>query len=412
MNMPPQHNRAHAGKCGEGVRSDCSVEIKLQQAGGLNVNLRSKVAAMYGEAIRELAAQIVNHAGIAHADIFIDDSGALPFTLHARIETAVQRLLGDETFEYHPVAPAVRRHPTVKDRMRRSRLYLPGNEPKFFINAGLHQPDAVILDLEDSVAPEEKDAARNLVKQALRHIDFREAEIMVRINPGELGRKDLLAVVPHGVQVILAPKCESAQTVLAIAHDLERLRREHQLAQEIFLIPIIESALGVIKAFEIASASDRVCALAIGLEDYTADLGVRRTPDETESFFAKSMLVNAARAAGIHALASVYAEVDNTEGLRQNVLAAKALGFAGMGCIHPRQIKIIHEAFAPGDEEIKQAKQIVFAFEQAQQKGVGVIALGAKMIDMPIVKRAQTTLAHALRAGLISPDWREHSNNI
>lgn len=412
MNSSPRHKFAYAGKCGEGVRSDCYVEIKVRQTGGLDINLRSKVAAMYGEAIRELAVQVVNHAGIAHAEILIDDSGALPFTLNARLETAVQRLLGNETFEYHPDVPAVRRSATVKDRMRRSRLYLPGNEPKFFINAGLHQPDAVILDLEDSVAPEEKEAARNLVKQALRQIDFRDAEIMVRINPGELGRKDLLAIAPHGVQVILVPKCESAQTIVEVAHDIEKLRREHKLTQEIFLIPIIESALGVVKAFEIASASDTVCALAIGLEDYTADLGVQRTVNETESLFAKSMLVNAARAAGIHALASVYAEVDNTEGLRQNVLAAKKLGFAGMGCIHPRQIKIIHEAFAPSAEEIKQAKQIIVAFEQAQQKGFGVIALGTKMIDMPIVKRAQTTLAHALRAGLISPDWREHSNNV
>lgn len=412
MNSSPRHKFAHAGKCGEGVRSDCYVEIKLRQTGGLDINLRSKVAAMYGEAIRELAVQVVNHARIAHAEIFIDDSGALPFTLHARLETAVQRLLGDVTFEYHPIVPAVQRSATVKHRMRRSRLYLPGNEPKFFINAGLHQPDAVILDLEDSVAPEEKDAARNLVKQALRQIDFRDAEIMVRINPGELGRKDLLAIVPHGVQVILVPKCESAQTIVEVMQDIEKLRREHKLTQEIFLIPIIESALGVIKAFEIGSASDRVCALAIGLEDYTADLGVQRTVKETESLFAKSMLVNAARAAGIHALASVYAEVDNTEGLRQNVLAAKTLGFAGMGCIHPRQIKIIHEAFAPSVEEINQAQKIVFAFERAQQKGLGVIALGTKMIDMPIVKRAQTTLAHALHAGLISPDWREHSNNV
>lgn len=412
MNISPRHKFAHAGKCGEGVRSDCYVEIKLRQTGGLDINLRSKVAAMYGEAIRELAMQVVNHARIAHAEIFIDDSGALPFTLHARLETAVQRLLGDETFEYHPIVPAVQRSATVKDRMRRSRLYLPGNEPKFFINAGLHQPDAVILDLEDSVAPEEKDAARNLVKQALRQIDFRDAEIMVRINPGELGRKDLLAIVPHGVQVILVPKCESAQTIVEVMQDIEKLRREHKLTQEIFLIPIIESALGVIKAFEIGSASDRVCALAIGLEDYTADLGVQRTVNETESLFAKSMLVNAARAAGILALASVYAEVDNTEGLRLNVLAAKTLGFAGMGCIHPRQIKIIHEAFAPSVEEINQAQKIVLAFERAQQKGLGVIALGTKMIDMPIVKRAQTTLAHALHAGLISPDWREHSNNV
>ncbi len=407
----PRHqpsNRAQAGKRGERVRSDCHVEIELQQSGGVKIEIKSKVAAMYGESMRKLAHEMIDHARIAHAAVFIEDAGALPFTLIARIETAIQRLLTDGTFEYSSTEKQISHVATNKIRLRRTRLYLPGNKPKFFINAGLHQPDAIILDLEDSVAPAEKDAARRLVRQALRSIDFYGAETMVRINSGELGQQDLRAIVPHGVQVILVPKCESAQSVIKVEHEIEKLRHKHRLTNEIFLIPIIESALGVIKAFEIATASDKICALAIGLEDYTADLGVPRTDHETESFYAKSAIVNAAKAAGVQALASVYSGVDDAEGLRHSAQAAKALGFEGMGCIHPRQIKIIHGAFVPRAEEIDKAMQIVLAFEQAQQNGAGVIALDAEMIDLPIVKKAQATLDHALSLGLISADWRSH----
>ena len=399
-------NRAHAGRRGENVRSDCYVAIELKQSGGVKIEIQSKVAAMYGDSIRAMASALVDRARIAHAEVFIEDVGALPFTLEARMETAIRSLLNDG-LNHLPTERKVPSAATTKNRLRRTRLYLPGNEPKFFINAGLHKPDAIILDLEDSVAPEEKDAARILVQQALRNVDFQGCEMMVRINAGELGWTDLSAVAPHGAQVILIPKCESGQAVAAIAHEIEKLRRKHRVPHEIFLLPIIESALGVIRAFEIAGASERVCGLAFGVEDYTADLGVARTVGETESFYAKSAIVNAAKAAGVQALASVYSDVDNADGLRQSGQAAKALGFEGMGCIHPRQIEIIHAAFAPASEEIKQAKQIVLAFEHALKNGAGVIALGTQMIDMPVVKKAQATLDQALALGQIAADWRE-----
>ena len=404
--------QAAAGKRGEHIRSDCYVEIERRQSGGVLIEIKSKVAALYGDAIHKLAHALLDQARIAHAKVFIEDAGALPFTLTARIETALQRLLGEEEFIALPAEATRSGSAAAQTGFRRTRLYLPGNEPKFFINAGLHQPDAVILDLEDSVPPEEKDAARSLVRQALRRLDFYGAEIMVRINAGELGHQDLCATVPCGAQTILIPKCESAQTVTGIGREIELLRRKHRLAYEIFLIPLIESALGVVKAFEIAAASEKICALAIGLEDYTADLGVPRTDHETESFFAKSAIVNAARAAGVQALASVYSGVEDTEGLRHSARSARALGFEGMGCIHPRQIKIIHEAFAPSAAEIDNAKRLVLAFERAQQNGAGVITLEAKMIDRPVVKRAQATIAQALQLGQISADWRTNFAHV
>ena len=154
-------------------------------------------------------------------------------------------------------------------------------------------------------------------------------------------------------------------------------------------MPIVESALGAIRAFEIASASRSVVAVAIGLEDYTADIGTARTKEGRESFWARSQVLNAARAAGVQPIDTVFSDVADMDGLRESVLEAKGLGFDGKGCIHPRQIAVIHQAFAPTKEELEKATRIVEAFEEAQEKGLGVVSLGSKMIDPPVVKRAQ-----------------------
>jgi citrate lyase subunit beta/citryl-CoA lyase len=170
-------------------------------------------------------------------------------------------------------------------------------------------------------------------------------------------------------------------------------------------MPIIESALGVEKAFEIATASQNVVAMAIGLEDYTADLGVSRTKDAKESLYARTRIVNACKAAGIQPIDSVFSDVADEEGLRINVKNSKELGFEGMGCIHPRQIAPIHESFAPEKSEIEKAQKIINAFKEAEEKGLGVVSLGTKMIDAPVVKRAQTTVKLAIELGLIEKDW-------
>jgi len=176
-------------------------------------------------------------------------------------------------------------------------------------------------------------------------------------------------------------------------------------------LPIIESALGVINAYEIASASENVVSLAIGLEDYTADLGTQRTKEGRETFFARCQIVNAACAAGIQPIDSVFSDVSDMEALKNVVLESKSLGFDGMGCIHPRQIKVIHENFAPNDKEIEKAKKIVTAFYKAIEKGLGVVSLGSKMIDPPVVKRAQRTIEMAVEVGKLSKNWREEYVN-
>ncbi|MBN1551056.1 HpcH/HpaI aldolase/citrate lyase family protein, partial [bacterium] len=286
------------------------------------------------------------------------------------------------------------------------RLYLPGDQPKFFINAGIHKPDGLILDLEDSVAPVAKESARILVRNALRCIDFKGAERMVRINQLPLGFADLDEIIPQSVDVILIPKAETPEQIQQIdAHVSESLKK-HSLKRDVYFMPILESALGIINAYQIAKVSDRIIGLAIGLEDYTADMGTQRTKEGTESLFARMTLVNAAKAAGIQAIDTVFSDVADMEGLVASVREAKALGFDGKGCIHPRQIAPIHHAFAPSAEEIDKAKRIVIAFEEAEAKGLSVVALGSKMIDPPVVKRAFRTINLAIKSNLLSVDWR------
>ena len=405
--MKRNNKKSFAGKRGDSVRSDCYFEIELKNSGGIKLDLKSKVDVMYGESIKQMIFDMSNFFGLKDAKISLEDNGALPFILAARFELAVKRLFPELKKEYLLPFHEKNLYSTKKDQLRRSRLYLPGNEPKFFVNAGLHSPDGIILDLEDSVAPSEKDAAQLLVRNALRSVDFYGAERMVRINQLPKGLDDLKYIVPHNVNVILVPKCESVEQIHQLEKEVDKLKKQHKIENPIYFMPIIESALGVIKAYEIASASKNNCALAIGLEDYTADIGTQRTNEGHESIFARQMLVNAAKAAGIQAIDTVFSDVADMEALRQSVIEAKSLGFEGKGCIHPRQIKVVHEAFAPTIEEIEKAKKIVQAFEEAEKKGLGVVSLGSKMIDPPVVKRAQNTINLALMNNLISKDWRK-----
>jgi len=383
---------AVAGRRGEGVRSDCWMSLELRDSGGLDIFLKSKVASMYGEAIMRLCREGLSFFGIEHARLEIDDSGALPFTLSARLETSVKRTKAGVTKELLAEMCQESLYHSPRERFRRSRLYLPGNEPKFMVNAGLHKPDGIILDLEDSVAPLEKDAARVLVRNALRQIDFYGAERMMRINQLPAGLEDLKFIIPHNVHVILIPKCESAEQVREVDAAVSSLAGDAGVAVQVYLMPIIESAQGALRAYEIASASPRNVALTIGLEDYTADIGAARTVEGRESFWARCQVVNAARAAGIQPIDSVFSDVADEAGLMQGVLEAKSLGFEGKGCIHPRQIAVIHKGFAPTDDEIEKAKKIITAFEEAQARGSAVTVVGSKMIDPPVVKRAQRIL--------------------
>lgn len=399
--MGQRQNIAEAGNAGPKVRSDCYVKLELTGKGGIRIELNSKVKSMYGTSIKQLCRDELKFFGIENARLSLEDTGALPFAISARVEAAVKQL-SDIHKEFLPDLICENRYSSKKERFRFSRLYLPGNTPKMMLNAGVHKPDGIILDLEDSVAPEKKMEARFLVRNALRQVDFYGAERMVRINQLPDGLEDLKYIIPHNVHVLLVPKCEDAAMIKQIEKAISNLCKEHKVKQEVLLMPIIESALGVENAFEIASASESIVALAIGLEDLTANLGVIRTSEATETLYARTRLVNACKAAGIQAIDSVFSDVGDMEGLRQNVKISRSLGFEGMGCIHPRQISIIHECFAPSKEEIEKAQKIMDAFYTAREKGLGVVSIGSKMIDLPVVKRAEKTVNLAVKLGLIT----------
>jgi len=394
-----------AGNAGKDIRSDCLVEMEPADSGGIRIELVSKVERMYGSSIRKLVEEGMRHFGISNARIRVEDQGALPFVIMARLEAAARQIKKDIPEFLLPMLKE-NEYPSSPERHRFSRLYLPGNTPKMMLNAGIHKPHGIILDLEDSVAPAKKAEARVLVRNALRAVNFYGAERMVRINQWPAGREDLEYVIPHRVHTLLVPKCEDPEQIAEMESVVETIRKEKRVKDPVFLMPIIESALGVEMAYRIACSSKQVVALAIGLEDYTADLGTRRSDEGTESFYARSRLVNACKAARIQAIDSVFSDVADMEGLARTIEHSKKLGFEGMGCIHPRQIPVIHAGYAPGNEEIEKARKIVLAYEEAESKGLGVVSVGTKMIDPPVVKRALRIMDLAVEMGIVSKEWR------
>jgi len=399
------NKKVTVGNAGTKVRSDCEISLELKDKGGIQFNLKSKVAALYGDSIKTLCLRQLNYFNIKNAEISIEDKGALDFVISARLECAIKQLI-DTDKEFLLDIIDENKTKSLKEQFRFSRLYLPGNTPSMMLNAGVHKPNGVILDLEDAVAPTKKEEARYIVRNALRSVNFYGAERMVRINQLPQGINDLKFIVPHHVNLILIPKCESAEQIKQIDAEIDKIKSANNINYPIFYMPIIESALGVEKSFEIATASKNVCSMAIGLEDFTADLGVRRTKDAKESLYARTRIVNACKAAGIQPIDSVFSDVADMQALAENVKVSKSLGFEGMGCIHPRQIAVIHKNFAPEQAEIEKAKKIILAFDEATAKDLGVVSLGTKMIDPPVVKRADNTIKLATELGILDINWK------
>ena len=396
---------AEAGHWGKDVRSDLHVAIEPRESGGIEIALESRVAPYYGDSILNQTRETLTILGVQHAKLTIHDEGALPFVISARIEAAVHRAgLAEWCRALPPKRPLPQ--PSARDRLRRSRLYLPGSEPKYYINGALHAPDAIILDLEDSVHPGEKNAARVLVRNALRAVDFATCERMVRINQLPLGLADLDEIIPESPDLILIPKVENADQVVEVSRRIRQIRARTDDERPLWLMPILESALGIENAFAVATASPYIAALTIGVEDYTADLGVVKTREGTETLYARTRLINAARAAGVQAIDSVYSDVADMDGLLRWGQNSRALGFDGMGCLHPSQIPIVHQAYAPSQTEIDKALRIVAAYEEAEKRGLGVVSLGSKMIDPPVVHRAVKLVARARDMGLINDEPR------
>ena len=283
--------------------------------------------------------------------------------------------------------------------MRRTMLYLPGNNPNMLLRGHLFTPDGLILDLEDAVAVSEKDSARTLIRAILKQGEFGNCEVTVRINglDTEYWREDLAAITPFGISGIRAPKVESAETVHILDEELSALEDKNGLpigSTKIFCL--LETAKGIWNAYDIATASPRVTAIIPGGEDLTADLRTSRSAEGTELEWSRRMIIIAARAAGVDALDTVYPRITDDEGLRKEAGFIKQLGFDGKSVIHPNQIPIIHDLFTPTEKEVEQAQKIVAAAQDAAERGLGAVSVDGRMVDTPVVRRAEYTL---LRAG-------------
>ena len=287
--------------------------------------------------------------------------------------------------------------------MRRSMLFLPGNTPRMLINGAFLGADAIIFDLEDAVAPAEKDAARILVRNTMRYMDLGGCEVIVRINSIDTAfwKADLDQILPEMPGLILLPKTGSAADVLEADAYITELEDKLGFARNtVRLMPLIETALGVENAYAIASASPRVAALFLGAEDLTADLRCQRTKAGREIEYARTRLVTAARAAGVDVYDTPFTDVNDDEGIEADAALAKALGFTGKAAISPRHVEAINRVFSPTQKEIDYAYEVMEAIRVAKEQGKGAIALYGKMIDAPIVARAEQTIAAAKEMGL------------
>ncbi|MBQ6063733.1 MAG: citrate (pro-3S)-lyase subunit beta [Prevotella sp.] len=288
-------------------------------------------------------------------------------------------------------------------RLRRTMMFVPGNNPAMMQDAFIYGPDSIMLDLEDSVTMAEKDAARLLVYNALKTIDYGDTEMVVRINPlnTPYGKKDIEAVVKAGVDVIRMPKTETADEVREVEQEIEKVEKELGCLGRTKIMAAIESALGIVNAYDIAIASKRMMGIALGAEDYCANLKTQRTPGGAELLLARETIVVAARAAGIDALDTVYSNLNDMETFRKEVELIKTLGFDGKSIINPRQIEVVNEVFAPKEKDIMKAQTILAAIKEAEKRGSGVIAVNGKMVDRPVVLRAQRTIDLAIASGIL-----------
>jgi citrate lyase subunit beta/citryl-CoA lyase len=379
------------GWSGSGERADC--RVRVAPADAVSIRVECGQPRLLEAGIRAVVEEVLAAHGGAPLEVTVEDHGALDYVLRARLEAALRRA-GME-----PGLPVVvSRPPADVDRPRRSRLYAPGNTPRLLAGVELHGADCVVLDLEDAVPPTEKLAARILVKHLLVAVPF-PGEVWVRINPLEDGGlhdlRELIPARPHG---FCLPKAESAAQIEAASEAIAETEAASGLEPgTILLMPILETARGILHSEAIADAGSRIACLAFGAEDYLRDTGASRGRDAL--LWARSRVVAAARAAGVQASDTVYAGVEDDVGLEDEARHARGLGFDGKGAIHPRQVAILHRAFAPSPEEIAHARRVVAAAEAAEAEGRGSIAVNGRMVDRPVLERARRLLRAVERTG-------------
>lgn len=295
----------------------------------------------------------------------------------------------------------------IKNRLRRTMMFVPGNNPAMIKDAGIYGADSIMLDLEDSVSLTEKDAARLLVYEAIKTVDFGGSEVVVRINGQDTPfyQEDVKAMVKAGVDVIRLPKTESADMIKKLIADMEKAEEEYGIEKgSIGVMAAIESAKGVLNAPSIATSTDLMMGMALSGEDYTSDMHTHRYPDGREMEFARNMVLHSCRVAGIYAFDSVFSNMKDTEGFYRETNYIHQLGFDGKSLVNPRQIPMVNKVFNPTKEEIENAKNVQNAIREARAKGSGVISMNGKMVDKPIVDKANRVLETAKASNLIDEE--------
>jgi len=431
-------------------KSDCLVKYQAT-AEPLSIEVHSSVQSLFGNAIRTCAMQMLEEFKVTTGALLVDDDGALDLVIRARIEAVLRsagylsqkRLFVDassgiswqtgvSTIESEKNASRAENSASLDGGIERpvcslvkqqARLYMPGDQPHFAINADFYGADILIFDLEDSVPLARKSEARILVRRFLENsFLFRKSERAVRINPlsTEESVHDIAEIVPAMPDIILLPKCESAMDVERLDTLLTANEEEYGLVPgSIRIMPIIESAKGVLAAYEIARASQRNSALCFGYEDFSRD--IQSKPDivkvahvqddgsqkvniqlnpvsSIDSLLARQIIILASRAAGIEPLDSSYSDIGNTEGLLNSCYEARALGFTGKSVIHPTQIPYVKKAFLPSDEEVQHAKAVIAAYEESLKAGKGAVAIDGQMIDIPVVEKARRIIEESMHA--------------
>ena len=431
-------------------KSDCLVKYQAT-AEPLSIEVHSSVQSLFGNAIRTCAMQMLEEFKVTTGALLVDDDGALDLVIRARIEAVLRsagylsqkRLFVDassgiswqtgvSTIESEKNASRAENSASLDGGIERpvcslvkqqARLYMPGDQPHFAINADFYGADILIFDLEDSVPLARKFEARILVRRFLENsFLFRKSERAVRINPlsTEESVHDIAEIVPAMPDIILLPKCESAMDVERLDTLLTANEEEYGLVPgSIRIMPIIESAKGVLAAYEIARASQRNSALCFGYEDFSRDIQskpdivkVAHVQDDgsqkvniqlnpvsyIDSLLARQIIILASRAADIEPLDSSYSDIENTKGLLNSCYEARALGFTGKSVIHPTQIPYVKKAFLPSDEEVQQAKAVIAAYEESLKAGKGAVAIDGQMIDIPVVEKARRIIEESMHA--------------
>lgn len=285
---------------------------------------------------------------------------------------------------------------------RRSMLFMPGNNPGMLVSADILGADSIIYDLEDAVSLDEKDSARTLVRNALSFLKFTHSEITVRINPidSPYWEKDLEAIIPVLPDGIVIPKA-SVDAVHSVEQKINEIKKAHNITKNFSFLMLVESARGIMDVNSIAKASSLIQGLLLGGEDYSVDMGIQRTRLSKELEYARFSLTTAAHAYGLDSLDTPFTDVEDFDGLRLDTAFSKSIGFSGRLVINPRQVEEIHKIFSPSSAEIERAEAILQAAEEAKQKGLGVFSFKGKMVDLPVIKRAQALYNSAKNWGLI-----------